>query len=36
MAAVLYDQALLIEGITPKNPVKFANQISALLSEISL
>ena len=36
MAEVLYDQALLIEGITPKNPVKFANQISALLSEISL
>ncbi len=36
MAEVLYDQALLIEGITPKNPVKFANQISSLLSEISL
>ncbi len=36
MAEVLYDQALIIEGITPKNPVKFANQISSLLSEISL
>lgn len=36
MAEILYDQALLIEGIQPKNPVKFANLISEMLSEISL
>lgn len=36
MAEILYDQALLIEGIQPKNPVKFANLISDMLSEIAL
>lgn len=33
-AEVLYNQALLIEGIAPKDPVKFASQISEIMSEV--
>ena len=32
-AEVLYNQALLIEGIVPKDPAKFALQISELISD---
>lgn len=30
-ASLLYDQALIIEGLQPKDPVKFANKVSELL-----
>ena len=30
---LLYTQALLIEGIMPKNPVEVANQIAKLMSK---
>jgi len=33
-AEVLYNQALMIEGIAPKDPVKFASQISEIMSEV--
>lgn len=33
-AEILYNQALLIEGIAPADPVKFASQISEFMSEI--
>jgi molecular chaperone HtpG len=32
-AEVLYNQALLIEGIIPKDPAKFASQVSELISD---
>ena len=32
-AKLLYDQALLIEGIMPKNPVEVANQIANFMSK---
>ncbi len=33
-AQVLYNQALLMEGIAPKDPVKFASMISEFMSEV--
>lgn len=33
-AQVLYNQALLMEGIAPKDPVKFASMISEIMSEV--
>lgn len=33
-AQVLYNQALLMEGIVPKDPVKFASMISEFMSEV--
>jgi hypothetical protein len=30
--ALLYDQALLIEGITPEDPVSFANNVARLMA----
>jgi len=31
--ALLYDQALIIEGIMPENPVDFANKLAALMAK---
>ncbi|MDX9804937.1 MAG: molecular chaperone HtpG [bacterium] len=33
-AQILYNQALLMEGIAPKDPVKFASMISEFMSEV--
>ncbi|HQO92890.1 MAG TPA: molecular chaperone HtpG [bacterium] len=33
-AEVMYNQALLMEGIAPKDPVKFASMISEFMSEV--
>ena len=30
---MLYDQALLIEGIMPEDPIEFANKIAKLMSK---
>ncbi len=35
-AQVLYNQALLIEGIIPKDPGKFASLVSELISDVSV
>jgi molecular chaperone HtpG len=29
----MYDQALLIEGIMPENPIEFANKIAQLMAK---
>jgi molecular chaperone HtpG len=31
--SLLYDQALLIEGITPEDPVGFANKVAKLMAK---